>query len=88
MSKLAESLSDLQIKPNKSNRRAACFPLYGEGDAEDKHSVDQLHAKGISWEQIQVTVDDLLKIPEDQKINNRKFVRHWRGECSCWETQR
>jgi hypothetical protein len=86
VSKLAESLDGLEIPRVITKRRAACFALYGDCDLEDQNSIAKLHDDGVVWEQIQASVDELLEIPAERRINNRKFVRHWRGECSCWET--
>lgn len=91
MSKLANKLDKMdksELSKNKTTRRAACYPLYGVGDYEDKASVDRLREAQVSWEKIQETVDSLLEIEEDKQINNRKFIRHWRGGCSCWELQK
>lgn len=88
MSKLAAELATAGLEPAKVTPRAACFPLYGEGDHEDKLAIEKLREERVQWDQVQATVDDLLNIPVDARINNRKFIRHWRGQCSCWETQR
>lgn len=87
MSKLAASLDEVELERTIQKRHAACWPLYGAGDQEDKDSVDKLREKQITWDQIQKTIDELLEIPEKKKLNIRKFIRHWRGECSCWDTQ-
>ncbi|TXH11884.1 MAG: hypothetical protein E6R04_00170 [Spirochaetes bacterium] len=84
VSSLAEGLSEVKASKPKSPPRASCFPLYGECDEEDFTAVQRLRQDQVTWMEIQRIVDDLLNISEDSQINNRRFIRHWKGECSCW----
>jgi DNA-binding transcriptional MerR regulator len=88
VSKLAADLDKLELLKSKSTRRASCFPLYGDGDLDDLAAVSRLRENQVTWEDIQKIIDDLLEIPEERRINTRKFTRHWRAQCSCWESQR
>ena len=82
MSKLASTLADVEIAPKASRRKAPCFAVYGDGDQEDYEAVQRLRDKGVEWIDIQAIVDSALGV--DNPIGPRKFVRHWRRECSCW----
>lgn len=83
MSKLAASLAEVQISKPAPTPRASCFPLYGGCDVEDVEAVQRLRNDQIPWSEIQKIVDDLLNIAEGKRINNRRFSRHWKSECSC-----
>lgn len=86
MSKLAASLSEVEVPKVRGTRHAACYPVYGVGDQEDKDAVDRLREQQVEWVQIHETVDNLLGIADEDRINTRKFIRHWRADCSCWDT--
>ena len=83
MSKLAATLSDVNVAKPKSQPKTPCFPLYGYGDQEDYEAIERLRQEGAEWVQVQQIVDDALNISEP--IENRKFIRHWRAQCSCWQ---
>ena len=83
MSKLAASLAEAEIAKPDPTPRASCFPLYGACDAEDVDAVMRLREDQIPWQEVQRVVDDLLGIDADRAINNRRFIRHWKSECSC-----
>lgn len=83
MSKLAASLAEVRVSKPAPAPRASCFPLYGGCDMEDMEAVQRLREDQIPWAEVQKIVDDLLEIEENKRINNRRFIRHWKSECSC-----
>lgn len=83
MSKLAATLADVNVEKPKTTPKTPCFPIYGYGDQEDLEAVQRLRENGAEWVQVQTLVDDALDVKEP--IENRKFIRHWRAQCSCWQ---
>ena len=83
MSKLAATLADVKISKAKTTPKTPCFPIYGYGDQEDYEAIHRLRENGAEWTQVQQIVDDALSV--EAPIENRKFIRHWRAQCSCWQ---
>jgi hypothetical protein len=83
VSKLAASLADVNVAKPKTTPKTPCFPIYGYGDQEDYEAIHRLRENGAEWVQVQVIVDEALNVSEP--IENRKFIRHWRAQCSCWQ---
>ncbi len=83
MSKLATGLVDIKTAPGgQKGPRGACYGVYKSCDQEDFQAVTRLRDEGFTWQQIQAEVDSILKVTEP--IPQKKFVYHWRQQCTCW----
>lgn len=82
MSGLAASLAGVECHAPRREPKTPCFPLYGYGDVDDQIAINRLRAEGNEWATVHTVVDDLLDITD--RISTQKFIRHWRGLCSCW----
>lgn len=84
MGMLAEKLKNVEFVPEERVPRTPCYPIYGYGDQEDLEAVNRLRAAGADWKNVQQIVDERLEV--SSPIPQHKFIRHWRGLCSCWKT--
>ena len=84
MGKLAKKLDSIEFVQKDKEPRSPCYPLYGYGDLEDLQAVQRLRDAGAEWRSVQEIVDESLEITTP--IPQHKFIRHWRGNCSCWKT--